>query len=118
MDRVLDRRGRIAVGGMLTVVAAFAVVLETKPVGGTGLRAFDDVVQAAAAFAGAFVSAWRARSNHGRLRISWSLFAVALASWATGQLVWSYFEVVVQRDAPFPSFADLGYLLFPLFALA
>ena len=40
----------------------------------------------------------------------------APASWAAGQVVWSYYEVVLGREVPFPSLADVGFLLFPLLA--
>lgn len=40
-----------------------------------------------------------------------------MISWGLGQLVWSYYEIVVGASAPFPGLADLGYLLFiPLLA--
>src|ERR1700709_2603916 len=35
---------------------------------------------------------------------------------AAGQGVWSYYEVVLDRQVPFPSLADVGFLLFPLVA--
>ena len=33
-----------------------------------------------------------------------------------GQVVWSYYEVVLDQQVPFPSLADVGFVLFPLVA--
>ncbi|WP_156662599.1 bifunctional diguanylate cyclase/phosphodiesterase [Mycobacterium sp. 1274761.0] len=38
---------------------------------------------------------------------------VALAGWAGGEALWIFYDRVLDR-VPFPSLADLGYLLFPL----
>ncbi|WP_295701092.1 GGDEF domain-containing protein [Lapillicoccus sp.] len=38
------------------------------------------------------------------------------ASWALGEAAWSYYELIAGRQTPFPSFADAGYLLFPVLA--
>ena len=35
-------------------------------------------------------------------------------SWAAGQVVWSFYEVVLGQEVPFPSVADVGFLAFPL----
>ena len=31
-------------------------------------------------------------------------------------MVWSYYEVILDREVPFPSLADVGFLFFPVFA--
>ena len=115
---LVTKRRAAATALVAVVVAIFAVVLESKPVNAFNLRAIDDVVQGCAAFAGAAAAGWRASRTTGRFRMSWALFAAATGSWGIGQLVWSYYEIVLRQAAPFPSLADVGYLLFPLFALA
>ena len=110
------RRGATAL--VVLFLIGFSCVLELKPVSAFGLRGIDDVVQFLAAFAGAAGCLWGASQTSGRSRISWYLFAAATLSWGAGQVVWSYYEIGVQRSAPFPSLADVGYLLFPVFALA
>ena len=47
---------------------------------------------------------------------SWLLLSAATGSWALGECAWSYFELLARRETPFPSIADIGYLLFPLLA--
>jgi diguanylate cyclase (GGDEF)-like protein len=50
------------------------------------------------------------------VRRSWLCLTVATGSWACGEAVWSYYELVSRRETPFPSAADVGFLLFPLLA--
>jgi signal transduction histidine kinase len=43
---------------------------------------------------------------------------VACASWGIGEAVWSYYELALGREVPFPGWADLGFLgLIPLAVL-
>ena len=45
--------------------------------------------------------------------------ASACLSWGCGQAAWTWYESVLGREVPFPSIADIGYLLFvPLAAAA
>jgi diguanylate cyclase (GGDEF)-like protein len=115
---LITKQRALATAVVAFAIALFAVVLETKPVNALDLRAIDDVAQGAAAFAGAAACVWRALRTTGRFRTSWALFAAATGSWGAGQVVWTYYEVAVREAAPFPSLADAGYLLFPIFALA
>lgn len=39
---------------------------------------------------------------------------VGTGSWAAGQAVWTYYEIVLGTQVPFPSLADVGFLGFPL----
>ena len=39
-----------------------------------------------------------------------------LIMWATASLVWSYYNIVLNVESPYPSFADVFYLAFTLFA--
>lgn len=52
-----------------------------------------------------------ARRSAGRLRRAWGLLAAALGCWVFGDSVWALFELVL-HIAPFPSLADVGYLMF------
>ena len=46
---------------------------------------------------------------------AWRALAAASGSWALGQMVWSYYELVLGREVPFPSLADVGFLgMYPL----
>jgi diguanylate cyclase len=58
-----------------------------------------------------------ARAARGRRRIAWICQAVGLAGWAVGEMLWTYFDLVLHTD-PFPSIADAAYLLYPVGACA
>ncbi|HZJ06151.1 MAG TPA: GGDEF domain-containing protein [Nocardioidaceae bacterium] len=103
-------------GVALLAGAIFVAALSLPGIDGALLMAISDVGQLAAAVAGAAACWWAARRRHGRERRVWSLLAAGTGSWATGQLVWTYYEVVLGVEVPFPSLADVGFLLFPVFA--
>jgi len=106
-------RGGLAVllGGIF--IAALTLV---DPDGSVVLIVSDGGQLAAAAIA-AFACSWSAWRSRGRQRRSWTFLAVGTGSWAAGQMVWTYYEVVLDVEVPFPSAADVGFLIFPLFAV-
>ncbi|WP_062641838.1 putative bifunctional diguanylate cyclase/phosphodiesterase [Streptomyces maremycinicus] len=53
-----------------------------------------------------------ARSRRVRFRPAWLLFSISSAMAALGNLVWGWYEVVLGRPVPSPSFADLFFLCF------
>lgn len=109
------RRAATCVAAGLVVV--FAVGLRIRPGGEFATRAFDDVGEGIAAGVAAVACLWRAARSSGRWRLSWALIGAGLASWSAGEGVWSYYELISSRETPFPSLADAGYLLFPVFCL-
>lgn len=62
--------------------------------------------------------AWRTSLHRGlpaKTRRAWQIVGGALLSFWFGDVVWSYYEVILGAS-PFPSLADAGYLLFyPIF---
>ncbi len=56
-----------------------------------------------------------ARAWKGRERTSWILMGIAILAWGSGEAIWRS-SVALGRSA-FPSFADLGYALFPLLVM-
>ncbi len=53
---------------------------------------------------------------HGRPKAAWAVFTMGLALWCLGEAVWGFYEVFLEREAPFPSLADVFYLApYPLF---
>ncbi|MGZ8743826.1 MAG: diguanylate cyclase domain-containing protein [Nocardioides sp.] len=61
----------------------------------------------------AFLVARRPDTAHRR---AWLALSLAVGCWSAGQLVWSYYEVIDRSEVPFPSLADVGFLLFPVAA--
>ncbi len=53
-----------------------------------------------------------ARSGQSRFRPAWLLFAVSSAMASAGNAVWGWYEVVLDREVPSPSIADLFFLCF------
>jgi diguanylate cyclase (GGDEF)-like protein/PAS domain S-box-containing protein len=65
------------------------------------------------AAAAAAVSCFRyARRRRSRFRPAWLLFALSSTMAALGNLVWGWYEVVLGRPVPEPSYADLFFLCF------
>jgi diguanylate cyclase len=94
----------------VVVMAAFAAPWMHPYVGLAG----SNLGQLGAAAAAAALSLRAARRTTGRHRHGWRLIAVGTGGWAAGQTVWTFYEVVLGREVPFPSAADVGFLLFPL----
>jgi diguanylate cyclase (GGDEF)-like protein len=99
------------------LVLTFAVALQLRVGGDRATTALANLGQLAAATGAAFACWHRSRTRTGRWRLSWLLLAGATGSWAFGQLLWTHAEVTT-AELPFPSWADVGFLLFPLLGLA
>ena len=103
----------------VVVVLSAAVGLLTPWASTRAGVVFDDVgellVSAGAAVA-AGTAGWRARRSRSRQTLTWWWLAGGCASWAAGQAVWSWYEVLRNVTTPFPSLADVGFLLFPVAA--
>jgi len=112
----MKRRATWSVSGVLIAVTAFLVLVHLHPGGILVGRAIDDLGQLVAAAVAAGAAAWRSRRSSPRAARSWLLLSAATGSWALGECAWSYFELLARRETPFPSIADIGYLLFPLLA--
>ena len=98
------------------VLATVAGVL-VLDLGGTADVAAELVPALAALVAGG-ACLQAARPAVRRLRLAWRVLAAGSLCWAGGELVWSWYALVLHRDAPFPSLADVGfYAAVPLFVL-
>ncbi|MEU9291219.1 EAL domain-containing protein [Streptomyces sp. NPDC048275] len=53
-----------------------------------------------------------AHSRRSRFRPAWLLFGLSSAMASLGNLVWGWYEVVLHREVPSPSYADLFFLCF------
>ena len=61
---------------------------------------------------------WTAARRGGPWAATWQLLAAAVASWTLGSVVWAVQELALGKLSPFPSPADVGWLLFPVLAVA
>ena len=108
-------RPRLAAALVTAALVVVAVVLLTGAAGPAGV-ALSDLTQLLAATGATLACLRTARRASGRRRHSWTALAVACGGWAAGQAVWSWYELALGIEAPFPSPADLGFLVFPVAA--
>ena len=114
-------RRRIPPAAAAAATAAFAVSAAVLVLGLGGrsfVQSYTDLAQLTAAAVASACCALAALRTDGRARRSWVAVAVGCAGWAVGEGIWSWFELVRGVDTPFPSAADLGFLLFPAGAAA
>jgi len=111
-----SKRTTAAATASAVVVTAFAVFLL---VGGSSqhtVLVVDNILETVIALTAGLVCAlvaWRGRTGRHR---GWSAMAIALIGWGAGQAYWRWSEIVAKAETPFPSVADLGFLIFPLAA--
>ena len=98
------------------VGAGFVVLLQLPGLNDLAILLLSNLGQLASAALASVACALAARRSAGRRRAAWSWLAVGTGSWAAGQAVWSYYEVILGREVPFPSLADVGFLGFPVAA--
>jgi diguanylate cyclase (GGDEF)-like protein/PAS domain S-box-containing protein len=79
---------------------------------------FDDIGEFVMAFVAAGACLFAASRQRGRSRAAWTLIGLSAFSWGAGEVAWSYYELVLGQQAPFPSLADVGYLGAVPFAIA
>lgn len=90
-------------------VVAVAFVAGLRLLDGPALEAFDDVFLAALPMlAGVVCLVVAPRQPDATL--AWRLLGLSCVSWGVGGAVWTWLEVV-RQVFPFPSFADVGYLV-------
>ena len=77
----------------------------------------DDIGEGIAAWCATAVctmAALRAPSG----RATWGLFAMSSFAWGAGEAVWCYYALIKNVSVPFPSLADVGFLIAVPFAFA
>src|SRR6266566_3368107 len=88
----------------------FAAWLQFQWGGGVATQRFDNLGETLVAFVAAAVCGIAGWRHQQRTRIAWALIGASALFWGVGQAIWSYYELVVGQQVPFPSFADLGFL--------
>ncbi len=113
---MLPKTTHVAIAAAVSFVA-FATWLLSGWSHGDAVAIVSDLGQAASSLSAAVFAAMAARSASGRLRAAWLALTIGLSAWFLGQLVWTYYELVAKQN-PFPSLADVGYLILPVGACA
>jgi two-component system sensor histidine kinase/response regulator len=101
----------IAASAAALLAAAFVAWTALRLGGDTATVAVDDIGEAVAALIAAISCGLAAARTSNRTRLAWTFFAASAASWCAGEVVWSVYEVGMGVDVPFPSAADVGFLL-------
>ncbi|MFZ0859206.1 MAG: histidine kinase dimerization/phospho-acceptor domain-containing protein [Candidatus Sulfotelmatobacter sp.] len=85
-----------AVAGLLAAFVLAALVLPRS----FHLTALSDLIQCVLLVSGAASFVPLVLRSEGRMRLFWSLITLGISFWLSYQLLWTYFEVVLQRDVP------------------
>ncbi|HEX2212304.1 MAG TPA: GGDEF domain-containing protein, partial [Mycobacterium sp.] len=109
------RSSRALLAAPIGATVALAVLLAVGD-GGVVVALVDDLVIVALSTYATVCSAVAARSAEGRRRTAWTVMTVALGAWAVADLIWLLSEYVF-RIEPFPSPADVFYLIFSVLAV-
>ena len=72
---------------------------------------FGDLALVAAPLFAAAACAVAYRRVAGSARYGWALIGAGMAAWMLGQLIWCYYELIKGWVMPYPSLADVFYLL-------
>lgn len=103
-----------------SAVAAVAICAAWLIAGWGGPAAVQKVsIFAASGFAifAAVCTGVAAASSSGRRRAAWIFMTIGVSSWAVGEILWGVQRLVLHTD-PFPSVADIAYLVYPFAACA
>jgi diguanylate cyclase (GGDEF)-like protein/PAS domain S-box-containing protein len=101
---------RFTVGVVVAFMVTDVLWLQLSWGGESGVQTFSNIsgcVTASFAALAAY-SAWRTETR--LRRRAWGLLALAGTAWAAGEIIWTTYELVLRREVPFPSFADVAYL--------
>jgi signal transduction histidine kinase len=107
-----DSTKAIWLAWVLIVVPYFIAALFARK--GHGLTAFGDIFQCAAALfacVGLFINTL---SSDRRSRAFWALIGLGCFCWLSGQILWSFYELVLHQEAPNPFSGDIVIFLHPV----
>jgi two-component system, sensor histidine kinase and response regulator len=101
------------IASSIAAFLAIGFIIWTKlRIGGdTTTVAVDDIGEAVAAMVAAVSCGLAALRTSHRTRVAWGFFAASALSWGIGEVVWSIYEVGMGVSVPFPSGADVGFLV-------
>jgi len=70
----------------------------------------DDVSTPLAALAACVLCFRACVGSEGRMRTFWALLGCAMACWTLAEVTWGVYALILSREVPVPSWADVGYL--------
>jgi len=108
--------GRRASAGVAGALVVATLVVMSGWGGERTSIAVADLAAVVTALGGAVVLLRRDRTD--TTHAPWRFLALAMVLWGAGELLWSWYEVVLGDEVPFPSVADVAYLGAVPFAVA
>jgi len=103
-------RGFRLVAWLFAALTVLFLACVTFRIGGARTAdAVDDVGELVAALVSAAACMAAARMQR-RSRAGWAFLAVSSFTWACGEAMWCYYDLVRGIQVPFPSLADVGFL--------
>ncbi len=103
-----DRRWWVVAAAVAACCAVLVAVMLVAPASAT--LPVDDVAEVVAPLLAAVACVVAGRRHAGRARLGWYLVGASAATWGAGQAAWTWLELVVHQDNPFPSVADIGFV--------
>jgi hypothetical protein len=104
----------------ICVIALFHINSIYHTVGPATVLWLYDVTLVLFALAGAALALilWRSFVRGEILRAIWGSMGLGLLLWATGEIIWAFYELTAQQDLPYPSVADIAFAIgyIPLFS--
>jgi diguanylate cyclase (GGDEF)-like protein len=106
-----ERAWLLLFAGGVAISVTFLALLWTELLGPTGTVILDDYTSTLGPAGVGLLCLRASRRANGRSRRAWFLLGLSVLSWALGSATWTVYEVHLGSDIPFPSLADVGYLL-------
>jgi diguanylate cyclase (GGDEF)-like protein len=91
-------------------ILGFFLWLWLEPGGERTTVAFSDLASVSAAAAAALACLYAARRTSGRVRLGWALMGAGMVCTGTGEVIWTWFDLVLGVEVPAVSIADVAYL--------
>ncbi|MDJ0395539.1 GGDEF domain-containing protein [Rhodococcus sp. G-MC3] len=113
MATQLSRRTIASLSAVVVVVAVITLGI----VPNAFAVALDDAAQLAGGLVATLTCWYTGRRRSGPERRWRVLMAAGMACWSGGVLFWGLYRSVLHIPLPSPSFADVGFFLFPVFAV-
>lgn len=91
-------------------IGAFGLLLLLQPGNASTYQALNDIGGTLPPLIAGGIAIAASRASRDKGRPGWLLIGLGCLSWGTGEAIWSWYEIVLNQDSPFPSVADAAYL--------
>lgn len=102
----MSKRSKLWLAAVAVLLAGFILSALVSP-RSFQLTALSDIVQSLLLGSGAAAFFPLARRSQGRMRLFWSLITLGISFQLTYQLLWTFYEIILQRDVPDPFAGDV-----------